>query len=114
MPLVINLDEVDANQLAARRAINDAVEKATEAQVQWHQAPSVEEYRRWRREGLNGFPKPVLNPEAKTITIPSSHGDHKIPLRIIPTEGKIKGVYLHYHGGQSKYLRTSVCGENSN
>ncbi|KAJ5778844.1 hypothetical protein N7457_006564 [Penicillium paradoxum] len=91
--------ECSPEKLAARQAVNLHLEKATNTQTHWTDAPNIEEYRRWRREGLNGFTKKYEHPRATTIEIPSAHGPHLIPLRIIPPSGEARGLFLHFHGG---------------
>lgn len=99
MALTVVVNDCDEEKLAARQAINENLETVTASQTHWYEASNVEEYRRWRREGLNGYPKPFHHPEAKMIQIPSTHGDHSIPLRVIPPQSPVKGVYLHFHAG---------------
>ena len=77
----------------------DGYEAQLKDSLQWNQCESAEEYRRMRREGLNGFPKPVLNPRARTTSFTARDG-HNIELRIIsPSQQQSKGVWLHFHAG---------------
>jgi hypothetical protein len=107
--LNVSVKPCDEATLGARRIDVDMIENMTKAQLQWYDCDSVADYRRFRREGSHGFPKPVLNPAAINFTIPSSHGEHSIPLRKILPSGNtsVKGVYLHFHGGISSLGRTS-------
>ncbi|KAJ2893375.1 hypothetical protein MKZ38_008739 [Zalerion maritima] len=98
-PLTISVNECSPEARAERQAINQNLENLTNSQTHWFEAPSAEEYRKWRKEGLNGFPKPFHHPQARVIQIPSDHGAHTIPLRIIPPKGEAKGVFLHFHAG---------------
>lgn len=104
--LSISLNPCSAETLAARQALNRRLEAATNSQIQWHECDTPQAYRDMRRNGTNGFPKPVLDPGAEVLRIPSSFGAHEIPLRIIKPastsgRGDVKGVMLHYHGGKS-------------
>ncbi|KAJ5793864.1 hypothetical protein N7457_000463 [Penicillium paradoxum] len=99
MPVTVQVKECSPELLAQRKAVNAHLEQMTGSQINWTQAPSAAEYRKWRNEGLNGFPKPFVLPEASTITIHSSHGDHSIPLRVLTPATEAKGVLLHVHGG---------------
>lgn len=99
--ITVTVNKCDQATLAERKKINENLEKVTQSQTHWYDAPSAEEYRRWRREGLNGYPKPFRHPNARTYELQSQHGSHKIPLRVIPPTSPPKGVYLHFHAGQS-------------
>ncbi len=86
--------------LAGRRAINKKVEAMTNAQLQWHQDTSPQAYREKRRNGSDGFPKPVLLDSAEVVWIPSTFGGPEIALRRVkPATGHVKGVVLHFHAG---------------
>ncbi|CZR69047.1 related to lipase/esterase [Phialocephala subalpina] len=99
--LQIKISDCDQATLESRRKIIDSVEETTSKQTQWFECESAEDYRRMRREGTNRFPKPVLDANATTVIIASSHADHKISLRrILPrNNAPIKGVFLHFHAG---------------
>ncbi|KAL3466974.1 carboxylesterase [Aspergillus heterothallicus] len=99
MSLNIQPAPVDPAVLKARLEFLDKYEAQLAGSLQWNQTESPAEYRRMRREGLNGFPKPVLNPKARTLSIDARDG-HKIELRIIaPSSQPSKGVWLHFHAG---------------
>lgn len=100
MTFTIAVNDCNAAELEKRAAVNVNLEEVTNHQTHWFDAPSPEEYRRWRREGLNGFPKPFRHPDAYDLDIPSSHGEHTIPMHVVPAKGEAKGVYLHFHAGQ--------------
>lgn len=59
----------------------------------------AQEYRKRRAEGKTAFPKPTLLPKAKLVEIPSRDEGRSIKLRCFIPEGKIRGIYLHMHGG---------------
>ncbi|KAH8798521.1 putative carboxylesterase [Xylogone sp. PMI_703] len=99
MPIVIGVDIPSAEVLQARKVINDRLEKSTNEDIHWYDAPSVADFRQWRKEGSHGFTKRPINPKAYYIDIPSQHGSHVIPLRIIHPESTSKGVFLHFHAG---------------
>ncbi|KAK5447972.1 hypothetical protein LTS15_009471 [Exophiala xenobiotica] len=100
MPLNIVINDCDDATLKTRQVLNDQLEQTTNSQTHWYEASSPAEYRRWRREGANGYPKPSHHPDAKMIEIPSTHASHSIPLRSIPPQvGQAQGVYLHFHAG---------------
>jgi acetyl esterase len=99
MSIVIEIDSPPTDLLQARKAINDRLEKSTNEDIQWYQAPCAADFRQWRKEGSHGFIKRPLNPKAYYIDIPSRHGSHAIPLRVIHPAGASKGVFLHFHAG---------------
>ena len=100
MSFDITPSAVDADVLEERMKYLDNLEAQLSASVQWKECSSPAEYRRMRREGLNGFQVPVSNPMARTITITGREG-HSIELRIIgPESGVNKGVWLHFHAGE--------------
>ncbi|OQU95817.1 hypothetical protein CLAIMM_01984 [Cladophialophora immunda] len=83
----------------ARQEVLDKIEQEQNSSTPWYKYPQPEEYRKARREGTHGFPKPVLNEKATLIKIAGRDG-HQIELRIIKPETKItKGVWLHFHAG---------------
>lgn len=57
------------------------------------------EYRKRREAGETAFPKPVHLPKAKIVEVPSRDEDRTIRLRCFVPEGKIRGIFLHIHGG---------------
>ena len=82
------------------------LEKQLENDVPWWDFPSPEEYRKARREGTNGFKKPVLNEKARLITTTGRDGQ-SIELRVIePSTKASKGVWLHFHAGT---IRSCFC-----
>lgn len=88
------------SSLKARKEFLDKFEAQLAGSSQWQECESPAAYRKMRREGLNGFQAPVLNPEARIVNIPARDG-HQIGLRIIaPTEQPSKGVWLHFHAGE--------------
>jgi hypothetical protein len=108
MSLNIKPAPVDPAVLKARLEFLDKFESELAGSLQWNQVESAAEYRRMRREGLNGFKKPVLNPKSRTLSIDARDG-HKIELRVIaPSQGQSKGVWLHFHAGQSVRSHVSV------
>ncbi|KAF9886746.1 hypothetical protein FE257_011123 [Aspergillus nanangensis] len=85
--------------LQARHEFLDKFEAQLAGSLQWQDCESPAAYRKMRREGLNGFPAPILNPQARTVTVSARDG-HGIELRIItPTKQESKGVWLHFHAG---------------
>ncbi|KAL2815735.1 carboxylesterase [Aspergillus granulosus] len=99
MSLNVQPAPVDPAILKARQEFLDKYEAQLVGSLQWNQCDSAADYRKMRREGLNGFPKPVLNPKARTVTIAARDG-HRIELRIIsPSQQQSKGVWLHFHAG---------------
>jgi hypothetical protein len=99
MSLNIKPAPVDPAVLKARLEFLDKYEAQLAGSLQWNQTESPAEYRMMRREGLNGFLKPVSNPKARTLSIDARDG-HKIELRIIaPSSQPSKGVWLHFYAG---------------
>lgn len=108
MAFTIAVNECNPEMLAERQRVNVKLEKITNEQTQWFDAPSPQEYRRWRKEGLHGYPKPFQHPKAEMIEIPSTKGK-PIALRIIPPSGPSKGVYLHFHAGKPS-ITSAIAG----
>lgn len=100
MSLNVRPRPVETSILKARYEFLDKLEAQLAGSIQWQDCESPAAYRKMRREGLNGFPAPVLNPKARTVTISARDG-HGIELRIItPTKQESKGVWLHFHAGE--------------
>ncbi|KAJ5433503.1 uncharacterized protein N7458_012659 [Penicillium daleae] len=90
---------IDEANLKARLEFLDKFEAQLAGSVQWQECESPAAYRKMRREGLNGFTAPALNPKARLVNISGRDG-YQIELRIIaPTEQSCKGVWLHFHAG---------------
>lgn len=68
----------------------------------------AEEYRKRRDAGETAFPKPIHNKRAKIIEVPSREEERTIKLRCIVPEGKIKGIFLHIHGGGQVNARNTL------
>jgi acetyl esterase len=91
---------IDEATLKARLEFLDKFEAQLAGSIQWQDCESPAAYRKMRREGLNGFIAPALNPKARLLNISARDGSH-IELRIIaPTEQSSKGVWLHFHAGE--------------
>ncbi|KAH8819261.1 putative carboxylesterase [Xylogone sp. PMI_703] len=83
----------------SRLELADKLEKQLENDIPWYKFPTPEAYRKARREGTNGFRKPVLNEKARLVNINARDG-HQVELRIISPETKpTRGVWLHFHAG---------------
>ncbi|OQE06643.1 hypothetical protein PENVUL_c017G02431 [Penicillium vulpinum] len=99
MPLNVLPAPVDEATLKARLIHLDKFEAQLTRSIQWQECESAAAYRKMRREGLNGFTAPALNPKAKTVDVLGRDG-HQIELRIIaPQEKPSRGVWLHFHAG---------------
>jgi hypothetical protein len=100
MSLEIRPRGIDPATLRARLKFLDKFEAQLARQIQWQECESPEEYRKMRREGLNGFTAPVKNPKRRIVNLRGRDGQ-QIELRIIdPENQKAKGVWLHFHAGQ--------------
>ncbi|KAJ5639983.1 uncharacterized protein N7484_007845 [Penicillium longicatenatum] len=90
---------VDEATLQARHKTLDTLEAQLAGSVQWQECESAAAYRKMRREGLNGFQAPALNPNARTVNV-SGRDSYQIELRIIaPKDKPSRGVWLHFHAG---------------
>ncbi|GMG33069.1 unnamed protein product [Aspergillus oryzae] len=99
MSITICPNKVSPSVLAAREELNRALEAKYSETRQWYEYPSPADYRRAELDGTAGFAKPIFDSEAIDFFLPSSHGDHSIPLRQFIPKGKgSKGVFLHFHG----------------
>ncbi|KAJ5951305.1 uncharacterized protein N7479_009718 [Penicillium vulpinum] len=111
MPLNVLPAPVDEATLKARLIHLDKFEAQLTRSIQWQECESAAAYRKMRREGLNGFTAPALNPKAKTVDVLGRDG-HQIELRIIaPQEKPSRGVWLHFHAVVSVEYR--LAPENS-
>jgi len=98
--LEIKPNPVSDEQLKARMALVDFLEKKTDSDIQWYQCATPEDYRKMRQEGTNGFPTPYRRPGASILEMQSRDSGRTIPLNIIPpTSGPSKAIYLHFHAG---------------
>jgi hypothetical protein len=96
---------VDEATLQARHKTLDTLEAQLAGSVQWQECESAAAYRKMRREGLNGFQAPALNPNARTVNISGRDG-YQIELRIIaPKDKPSRGVWLHFHAGKEPICR---------
>lgn len=69
-----------------------------------YEFPTPQTYRDARRDGINGFKKPVANDDARLVTITGRDGE-SVEIRVIsPTTQSSKGVWLHFHAGQHSGL----------
>lgn len=100
MSFEISPSAIDPEKLKDRTAYLDILEAQYSGTIQWNECQSPAAYRDMRREGLNGFPAPVRNPNAKPLSIRGRDG-HEIELRIISPEcQQSKGIWLHFHAGE--------------
>jgi hypothetical protein len=117
MPYSLNLTAapVSATTVAARYELADKLEKVLANDKPWYEFETAEEYRRARREGLNGFKRPFLNESAKILNVTARDG-HAVELRIIsPSSSRSRGVWLHFHAGQfCRFMTRSKDCKNSN
>ncbi|KAL3481532.1 carboxylesterase [Aspergillus californicus] len=90
---------IDEATLKARLGHLDKLEAQLAGSIQWQECESAAAYRRMRREGLNGFTAPTLNPHARTVDV-SGRAGNRIELRVIaPQKQPSRGVWLHFHAG---------------
>ncbi|KAL4811339.1 carboxylesterase [Aspergillus unguis] len=90
---------VDEATLKARLDFLDKFEAQLAGSIRWQDCESPAAYRKMRREGLNGFTAPALNPKARLVNISGRDG-HQIELRVIaPTKKPGRAVWLHFHAG---------------
>lgn len=102
MALDIRPHPVDDTTLKTRLDYLDKLEAQLSDSLQWNACESAAAYRKMRREGLNGFNAPLKNPKARTVNI-SGRDSQQIELRIIEPENQsTKGVWLHFHAGESE------------
>jgi hypothetical protein len=100
MPLNVLPAPVDDATLKARLEHLEKFEIQLAGSIQWQECESAAEYRKMRREGLNGFTAPTLNPRARTANVTGRDGN-EIELRIIaPEKQASRGVWLHFHAGK--------------
>ena len=81
---------------AETKALNQGIVDLMEGLPNWWEVGAAET-RAARARGDGPFPLPPVSERAKTIEIDGPGG--KLPLRIVPPKGDIKGVYLYIHGG---------------
>lgn len=98
-PLIVRTVPAAAEILAERERNMRQVEVTCKSQVQWWETETVAEYRRRRLEG-DGFPKPTLYQDARTVSIQGRDGK-PIELRVIQACTKPQGIILHFHAGTS-------------
>lgn len=91
---------VDEATLKARLEHLEKFEAQLARSIQWQECESAAAYRKMRREGLNGFTAPTLNPRARTTNVTGRDGN-RIELRIIaPKNQPSRGIWLHFHAGK--------------
>ncbi|KAL4802972.1 Alpha/Beta hydrolase protein [Aspergillus unguis] len=98
MTLNINPHPINEATRKARLDYLDKLEAQLSSSLQWTDCESAAEYRKMRREGLNGFTAPVTNPKARIVNISGRDGQ-QIELRVIEPDQPSKGVWLHFHAG---------------
>lgn len=76
--------------------VNAAITQATKDMPDWWVVGAAI-VRDARAKGGGVFPAPAKSDRAKWVEIDGPAG--KIKLRVVPPEGKSRGVYLHIHGG---------------
>jgi len=114
MPSSINISPapVPAAVLKARYELADQLEKMLANDTPWYEFESPSAYRKARREGLNGFKKPVLNERARSVTFAARDG-YDVELRVIaPSSKPSKGTWLHFHAGEyrsASLKHSSAC-----
>ncbi|EXJ67570.1 uncharacterized protein A1O5_09583 [Cladophialophora psammophila CBS 110553] len=90
----------NAERLQLRLLQTDQYLEAKKHMVHYWACSSREQYTLLEREGKGVFDLPTYDPEAFQVLVPSSFGDHNIPLRVIQPRGKqAGGVFLFIHGG---------------
>lgn len=95
---------IDEATLKTRHEVLDKFEAQLAGSIQWQECESAAAYRKMRREGLNGFTAPALNPKARIVNTSGRDG-YQIELRIIaPAKQPSKGVWLHFHAGKQSNL----------
>src|SRR5437879_13589811 len=88
--------DVDQQDIDEARAFNAQLEALIAPQPPVYELPP-EVTRKARRDGRGAFPAPVFLEEAQDIEIPARGGP--IKLRVMPSDPKPGGIYLHTHGG---------------
>jgi acetyl esterase len=92
------MPDLDEAILAEARAFNAEISRLLAEQPSVHLVPP-EVARAARREGRSVFPLPEFLPRARDVRAPTRHAE--IRLRVVPPEGegKVRGAYVHFHGG---------------
>lgn len=92
---------ISAENLKARLDFLDKLEIQFAKDAPWDKFESAAEYRKAKADGINGFPKPNLDPNARTVQFPA-RDMHQVELRVIqPTSSPSRGTWLHFHGGKN-------------
>lgn len=100
MAVNVRAVQVSASKQKERIDLADRLEKLIAGDKNWYEFPTPQDYRDARRNGTNGFKKPVFNEKARLLTCTGRAGN-PIELRVIePSTGHSKGVWLHFHAGK--------------
>ncbi|MCW2717432.1 MAG: alpha/beta hydrolase, partial [Pseudonocardia sp.] len=90
-PQLFDPDLIDAETLELNRHIE---QQMTLAPARWEMA---EDHERTLTPGAGLIPGSGPVPGLREIEAPGPAGT--VPMRMIPSEGEPRGVYLHFHGG---------------
>ncbi|EXL66750.1 hypothetical protein FOPG_17093 [Fusarium oxysporum f. sp. conglutinans race 2 54008] len=99
-PRLVPINPTSAQSIQVRRAIISKLEDTTKQFPKWHEVEGgASAFRRMRKEGTHGFPKPGVDPTADDLPITTRDGEHIVLRRFRPQGGVSKGVMIHFHGG---------------
>lgn len=97
-------DTDQGDLLAQTRAFNAELERLLATLPSVHTLPP-QETRQARREGRGIYPAPVFSPDARLLQIDGPAGP--LSLRVIDPPEASRGVFLHIHGGDGPWGRTT-------